>query len=177
MILETERLLLRPWEEGDLEALYELAKDPEVGPRCGWKPHKDVEESRYVLCRILMNDSTWALVDKASGALLGDISLMKLEAPDEQELGFWLGRPYWGRGYMPEAAQALIAYSFEELGLARLWCRHNKDNSQSARVQQKCGFSFYKEEEKHSLPQLGIEVCSVLNCLERETWLRNKSSR
>lgn len=174
MILETKRLLLRPWEEGDLEELFELAKDPEVGPRCGWKPHKDLEESRYVLCRLLMNDSTWALVDKAGGALLGDISLMKLEAPDERELGFWLGRPYWGQGFMPEAARALIDYGFGELGLERLWCRHNKDNGQSARVQQKCGFCFVREEEKHPLPQLGIEVCSVLNCLEREAWAQQK---
>ncbi len=177
MILETKRLRLRPWQESDLETLYQLCIDPEVGPRCGWKPHKDLEESRYVLCRLLMNDYTWALEDKESGAVLGDISLMKLDDPAERELGFWLGRPYWGRGYMPEAAQALLDYGFEELGLARIWCRHNRDNAQSARVQEKCGFVFHSEEAEHPLPQLGISVPSVLNCLDRQQWEKEKSRR
>lgn len=49
MELQTPRLLLRPWEESDAEALYELAKDPDVGPAAGWNVHKDVEESREII--------------------------------------------------------------------------------------------------------------------------------
>ena len=52
MNLETKRLILRPWEEKDVKALYELAKDEHVGPMCGWKPHQDEKESEYVLKNI-----------------------------------------------------------------------------------------------------------------------------
>ena len=55
MILHTSRLTLRPWEERDAEQLYKLASDPEVGPDCGWNPHKSLEESRELLPKLLMN--------------------------------------------------------------------------------------------------------------------------
>ena len=54
MKIETERLCLRYWEESDAEVLYEMAKDPDVGPACGWQPHKDIEETKEVLKNILM---------------------------------------------------------------------------------------------------------------------------
>ena len=58
MELQTPRLLLRPWEESDAEALYELAKDPDVGPAAGWNVHKDVEESREIIRTILSAPGT-----------------------------------------------------------------------------------------------------------------------
>ena len=59
--METERLILRPWQENDAETLYKYASDPDVGPRAGWPPHKSVEESREIIRTIFHNDRTWAI--------------------------------------------------------------------------------------------------------------------
>ena len=59
--METERLIFRPWQESDAEALYKYASDPDVGPRAGWPPHKSVEESREIIRTIFHNDRTWAI--------------------------------------------------------------------------------------------------------------------
>lgn len=180
MTLETKRLYLRPWEEGDEEALYQLAKDPEVGPDCGWKPHKDREESRYVLRRLLMNQYTWAIVEKDSGNVVGDISLMPhgtsshTENEAQREIGFWLGRPYWGRGYMPEACRRLMDYAFGELNCELLWCGHHVDNQKSHRVQEKCGFRYHYREEEHYFAQLGIRRSGIVNRITREEWAEQK---
>lgn len=59
--IETGRLILRPWRESDAESLFRYACDPDVGPRAGWPPHKDIEESRRVIRDIFTNDRTWAV--------------------------------------------------------------------------------------------------------------------
>lgn len=59
--METERLQLRPWREEDAEGLYRLASDPEVGPRAGWSPHRNIGESLEVIRTLLNNDHTWAI--------------------------------------------------------------------------------------------------------------------
>ena len=59
-MIETDRLILRPWLDTDAEALFRYASDPDVGPRAGWPPHKDIEESRRVIRDIFTNDRTWA---------------------------------------------------------------------------------------------------------------------
>ena len=64
VILETERLLLRPWEEKDAPALFKYASDPDVGPRAGWPPHKSIEESLGIIRTFFHNDHTWAMVLK-----------------------------------------------------------------------------------------------------------------
>ncbi len=180
MILTTPRLILRPWEAGDAEALYQLAKSPEVGPDCGWNPHKDLEESKWVLKNLLMNSYTWAIVRKASGEVIGDISLMPFgtsscaTSSTEGEIGFWLGRDYWGNGYMPEACKELLRYGFSNKGLSRIWCAHHTENHKSARVQEKCGFTFHHELADHYSSQLDKHFDSIVNSMSREDWMNSK---
>ncbi len=175
MILHTDRLLLRPWEENDGEQLYKLASDPEVGPDCGWNPHKSLEESRELLPKLLMNAYTWAIVLNETNEVIGDISLMPFGTSNcaknerQKEIGFWLGRPYWGNGYMPEACRELLRYAFEELNCELVWCAHHDKNNKSARVQEKCGFRFDHREE-HFAQQLGISLTSIVNSISREQW-------
>ncbi len=176
MILQTERLILRPWNDGDADTLYQLAKDPEVGPDCGWPPHKTLEVSQHVLKNMLMNSYTWAIVLKESGEVIGNISLMPFGTSScaandkEGEIGFWLGRPYWGNGYMPEACKEVQRYGFIEKGLNRIWCAHHKKNHKSARVQEKCNFRFDHEVEKHYSTQLDKYFDSIVNVLSKEDW-------
>ena len=63
-MMETERLLLRPWQESDAEALYRWASDPEVGPAAGWSPHTSVENSRDIIRTVLSEEGTFAVVPK-----------------------------------------------------------------------------------------------------------------
>ena len=148
MQLETERLILRPWKSEDAEELYLLARDPEIGPAAGWLPHENVEDSAQVLEHVLMVPETWAVVLKDTGKPAGSISLMPgsrshLPLPaDEAEIGYWIGRQYWGRGLIPEAAAALIDHGKEDLGLARIWCGWFDGNEKSRRVQEKLGFRY-----------------------------------
>ena len=73
--LETERLYLRPWTDDDAEALFELAKDPDVGPAAGWPAHKSVEESRDIIHNVLSAPETYAIVCKEDGRLIGSVGL------------------------------------------------------------------------------------------------------
>ena len=66
-MLETERILLRPWRESDAEMLYKYASDPEVGPRAGWPPHKSVEESLEIIRTVFNSDHIWAIELKDTG--------------------------------------------------------------------------------------------------------------
>lgn len=156
-MLETSRLLLRPWHREDVDELYELAKDPRVGPPCGWEPHKSREESQEVLQDILINGFTYAIYLKESNQIIGNIALIPYsesryaQAKKHAEIGFWLGYPYWGNGYMTEACSCLLKYGFEVQGLETIWGAHTADNNASMKVQKKCGFIFAYEDEKNNL--------------------------
>ena len=101
MVLDTKRLLLRPWEETDAETLYKYAKDPQVGPIAGWPPHTSVQNSRDIIRDILSAEETYAVVLKSTGEPVGSVGLMigdksNIEIrSDEGEIGYWLGVPYW----------------------------------------------------------------------------------
>lgn len=149
MILTTERLILRPWEESDAESLYEYAKDPQVGPIAGWPPHISVEDSREIIKSVLAVDETYAICKRQDNRAIGSIGLMRGEqsnldiSEDEGEIGYWIGVPFWGQGYVPEAVRELIRHGFEDLKLKRIWCGYFEGNEKSKRVQEKCGFSYH----------------------------------
>ena len=121
-ILTTKRLLLRPWLETDAESLYKYAKDPDIGLPAGWPPHKSVEESLDIIKNVLRGKESYAICEKDNNEAIGAIALKlngytdMTERDDECELGYWLGKPFWGRGYMPEAAAELLRHGFEDLG-------------------------------------------------------------
>ena len=173
-MLETKRLILRPWTEADAETLYEYAKDPRVGPAAGWPVHTDVEESRRIIREVLSAPETYAIVLKETGQPVGCISLKfhsdLAKADDECELGYWVGVPYWGRGIMPEAAEVLIRHAFEDLHVARIWCGYYDDNLQSRRVQEKCGFRYKWTTEQIEVPLMHEVRTGHVSCLTREEW-------
>lgn len=152
--METERLLLRPWREEDAEELYRLASDPEVGPRAGWSPHRNIGESREVIRTLLNNDHTWAIrlgrrqpaCENPSSPIVGCICYyLPCESnigigPHDAEVGYWVGRPWWNQGIATEALRLIIDYCFIEKGFHTLWADYRPDNPASGRVLQKCGF-------------------------------------
>lgn len=148
MVFETERFILREWREDDAEDLYGYARDPRVGPITGWVTHTDIEDSRKVLKDILMKPETYAIVWKETNRIIGSIGIMFKDQSDlvtndkECEIGFWLGVPYWGRGIMPEAVNAILIHIFDNLNMDKVWCGYFDGNTQSRRVQEKCGFKY-----------------------------------
>ena len=177
MILETKRLILRPWEATDAEECYKFAKDPRVGPAAGWPVHISVENSRQIIRDVLMKPETYAIVLKETGLPIGSIGLHHndlAEKEDEAELGYWIGVPYWGHGLVPEAAQELLRHSFEDLKLNRVWCGYYDGNDKSKRVQEKLGFKYQWKTENVPVPQMGETRKGYVNLLTKEEWLTNK---
>lgn len=178
MLLETKRLLLRPWQLSDAAALYRYASDPEVGPIAGWPPHQSVEESRHIISTVLKGPEAYALCLKENGEPVGAIELKLCghtdltEREDECELGYWLGRPFWGRGLMPEAAEALLHRAFIDLGMVKVWCGYYEGNAKSRRVQEKCGFRYQWTSYDVEVPLMQERRTGFVSCLSREEWER-----
>lgn len=152
--LETERLVLRPWRESDLQDLYRYARVDGVGQMAGWQPHPDLDMSRQVLNMFIEEKKTFALELKQNGKVIGSLGIEardeNLDLPEHlagRELGYVLSKDYWGRGLMPEAVKAVITYCFKELHYDYLSCAHFVWNAQSRRVIEKCGFAFEKQIE------------------------------
>ncbi len=144
-VIETERLVLRPWRETDAESLYEYAKDERIGPMAGWQPHKSLEDSLGLIREILTRDDYYAVTIKGEDRAVGSISVFQHSDtnPDKgSEIGYWIGVPFWGRGYIPEAVKAIMKYCFEERGDTIVWCGHYEGNDKSQRVIKKCGFTY-----------------------------------
>ena len=174
--LETDRLILRKWAEADAQSLFEYAKDADVGPIAGWPPHKSVEESLDVIRNVLNGEECYAICEKGSNRAIGAIELMlkgrtdRLKRDDECELGYWLGKPFWGRGYMPEAAREIIRRGFEDLGMNTIWCGYFDGNKKSKRVQEKLGFVYHHTCENMPVPLLCEVWTEHINVLTREHW-------
>lgn len=151
-IIETQRLILRPWLQSDAAALYALARDPEVGSAAGWPPHTSVENSLEVITDVFSAPETYAIVLKETGELVGCVGFNAGEAAnvaladDELELGYWVGKPYWGRGIATEAAQAIVDRGFIDLGLSGIWAVCFDGNERSRCVLEKLGFTHVRTE-------------------------------
>ncbi|MDO5439658.1 MAG: GNAT family N-acetyltransferase [Erysipelotrichaceae bacterium] len=177
MKMETERLFLRHWEENDAEALYEYAKDPDVGPIAGWPRHQNVEESLNIIRSVFTGEEDYAICLKTDNKAIGAISLKlnghtdMTDRDDECELGYWLGKPFWGQGIMPEAAKEILRHAFEDLSMHTVWCGYYEGNEKSRRVQEKCGFRFIHKTEGLEVPLMHETRTGYLNRLTKEEWL------
>lgn len=175
MILETDRLILRPWQEADAEDLYICASDPEVGPSAGWPPHTSVENSREIIRSVLSQPGIFAVCRKDNRPI-GSIGLHfngntdMTDRDDECELGYWIGKPFWGQGMIPEAADEILRYAFENLGMRAVWCGYYEGNTKSARVQEKLGFVYQHATEGLEVRAMGEIRTGHLNLMTKETW-------
>ena len=184
-MLETGRLILRRWEDSDAEDLFRLACDPDVGPIAGWPPHQSVEESREVIKNVFNGREAYAISLKkdmagADGARAGQaIGAIELklnghtdmtDRDDECELGYWLGKPFWGQGIMPEAAREMLRHAFEDCGMRKVWCGYYEGNHKSKRVQEKCGFKYQWKSENVDVPLMREKRTGHVNLMTREDW-------
>lgn len=150
IMIETERLILRHWHETDAAALFKYAGNPDVGPVAGWEPHTSVEYSREIIRTVFSAPEVYAVVLKDVGEPVGSCGIMfpaSVHSAEmnrgEAEIGYWIGKPFWGRGLIPEAVCALLSRCFDGLGLDTVWCGYYEGNFKSKRVIEKCGFRFH----------------------------------
>jgi RimJ/RimL family protein N-acetyltransferase len=153
VFLETDRLILRRFTEGDVDNLVELDSDPEVMRFInGGRPTPRDEIESVELPAFLAyyerfaGYGFWAAVEKASGRFLGWFHLRPVEgAPDDEvELGYRLRRSAWGKGYATEGSRALIDKAFAELGARRVFATTMVVNVASRRVMEKAGLRFVR---------------------------------
>lgn len=175
-MLTTKRLLLRHWRDSDADSLFAYAQDPDVGPIAGWPPHRSAEESLDVIRNVLSGAECYAICEAGRDTAIGAAELIltdrpgRTDRPDECELGYWLGKPFWGRGYMPEAAGELLRRGFEELGMSRIWCCYYEGNQKSRRVQEKLGFVPHSVAENVPVPLLNEVRTEHINLLTKDRW-------
>ena len=151
--IETERLVLRPFLQTDLEDFFAYASVDGVGEMAGWKHHENRQKTQQILDNFILEDKTFAIFHKKDEKVIGSLGVEKYgmeHALSEffdykgREIGFVLSKDYWGKGIMVEAVNAVLDYLFKELDFDFLTCGYYNFNNQSKRVQQKCGFKPYR---------------------------------
>ena len=146
--LETDRLILRQFKIEDAEDMHNnWTTDAEVTRFLTWSPHPDIEFTKGLLENWIGKYSeptwyNWAIELKETGEVVGNISVVKLnERIEAADIGYCMGKAWWGKGIMPEALRAVIAYLFEKVGLNRVAACHDVNNPKSGRVMQKAGMT------------------------------------
>lgn len=147
--LETERLLLRKFQIDDAPIMYQnWTSDEEVTKYLTWATHQSLQDTQdYVNFCISSYDNPqsyrWLIIEKDSQQLIGDISVVSIEDKTKTAgLGWVLARQHWGKGYMPEAANTVLDYLFEQVGFNRIYAVHDSQNPQSGRVMEKIGMTY-----------------------------------
>jgi ribosomal-protein-alanine N-acetyltransferase len=149
----TERLILRPWEKSDLNDFYEYASVPGVGEMAGWPHHKTKRTTRQIMQLFIEGKSVFAIELQNNKKVIGSIGFHSSWVNEDsdyghlkaKDIGYTLSKDYWGQGLTPEAAKALIDWSFSNLDIDAITVVHFRDNYQSKRVVEKCGFTFIRE--------------------------------
>lgn len=150
-ILETDRLILRPFRREDATAVFEgWESDPEVAKYMFWISHNDINKTKewleFEIGQVKKNDwYRYALVLKESNELVGTALIYYEEEVECWEVGYNLGRKYWGKGYATEAMKSVIEFAKEELGITELVGRYAKENPASGNVMKKLGFRYEKD--------------------------------
>ncbi|MFZ5828823.1 MAG: GNAT family N-acetyltransferase [Planctomycetota bacterium] len=143
--ITTARLVLRPLTLNDAADVQRLAGDFDIASTALLIPHPYEDGLAERWLRSLPEQwergeaATFAITFRKGGELLGAIGLTVCKTHARAELGYWIGKPYWGQGYCTEAAAALVDFGFTHLTLNRVFAHHFVRNPASGRVLQKIG--------------------------------------
>jgi ribosomal-protein-alanine N-acetyltransferase len=145
--LITERLLLRPFVLADAPVVQRLAGEKAIAEMTVAIPHPyedGMAEAWIGTHRQAFDEdkeAVFAITLRENGFLVGCIGLTINREHVRAELGYWIGKPYWGNGYCTEAARAMVRFGFGELGLNRIHAIHFRRNPASGRVMAKIGMT------------------------------------
>lgn len=178
--LSTDRLALRAFRPSDADDVFAYSSDPRIGHDAGWPAHRSIEDSLSFINDIASQGHVWAIVfngtvseSKPGGTVIGSIGLIPDPARTYDKvlmLGYAIGASFWGSGLATEAARAVIAYGFEQLGLEAVSCTCYPWNAASKRVIDKCGFEY---EGRRRLAEIGQDRSPedfLCHLLVQERW-------
>jgi ribosomal-protein-alanine N-acetyltransferase len=172
-VLQTRRLLLRPFEVGDAPVVQRLAGAPEVALMTQNIPHP--YEDGMAEAWIASHGPAWEegrllalAITSAGDGLVGTVSLRVTPAHRRGELGYWVGLPFWNRGYATEASAGLVDFGFRELALNRIQARHLPRNPASGRVMEKLGMRFEGIQRQYLLVRGAFEDLAMYAVLRSD---------
>lgn len=159
MKLNTERLVLRPLQQSDVPVMHTLCNDPDVSAPIADMPYPYPVEAAAgtveAMQHLMASGEVYAFAvvprDSKSSELVGIVYLIPNPVYQHAELIYWLGKPYWGKGYATEAAHAVLTFAFGPLKLHRVYASVFRGNTASAHVLEKCGMQFEGMQREHIL--------------------------
>ena len=168
--IETKRLILRNIVEADAEDIYSYCKEVSVGLNAGWPPHKDIEDTKFIMAQIFIGQPlVFGIVLKPTNKIIGTVGLLKdpkRANPNAMMLGYAMGEEYWGQGIMTEASKAVMNYGFSLPDIDIITCCCYTYNNRSRRVIEKCGFEYEgcirQAEKRYDGQVLDFESFSLL---------------
>lgn len=175
-ILETDRVILRPFTEGDAADMFRnWASDDEVTQFLTWPTHTELRVTEGIVAIWASRNGDpenyqWAITIKESGEVIGSLSLMNLDNRNEScEVGYCIGKRWWNRGIMTEILREVIRFGFQEVGFERIAARHDITNPASGRVMEKCGMQYEGTLRKVLKNSRGVLVdCKYYSILKEE---------
>lgn len=150
-ILETERLMLRPFNINDIQEVFECwQSDPDVARYMMWESSNDIEKAREFIefeMSMIQGDKwyRWCIVDKKYHTIYGTCLIYYNDEESSWDIAYNLGKKYWGKGYTTEAMKEVINFAAHTLGIKECIAAHAVENPASGRVIEKLGFQFEKE--------------------------------
>ncbi|PZU86387.1 MAG: GNAT family N-acetyltransferase [Shinella sp.] len=178
-VLLSQRLVMRAPHEEDIDALAHLANNAAIATMVSRMPHPyTMKDAADFVRRTNIGEigkCVYAITKAVNGEFLGCCGLEPHSSDDETlEIGYWLGEPYWNKGYATEAAHALIDMAFRTRDIERIDARCRVTNVASRRVIQKCGFQFQGSGMVGNLATGGMMPVEWYR-LDRKTWMSLKS--
>ena len=174
-MLETDRLVLRPFVREDAQPMYDnWASDPAVTKFLSWPSYKCVEDAHEILniwlkCYEKPDFYQWAIVLKELGQPIGSISVVNSDdRVDMAEIGYCIGKSWWGRGIMPEAMSAVMDYLFRQVQMQRIEAGHDPENPASGAVLRKCGLKYEGTLRRRIRSNRGITDVNWYSVLKEE---------
>ncbi|WP_071704827.1 GNAT family N-acetyltransferase [Murdochiella vaginalis] len=175
-IIETPRLILRPFTMDDAEAMFRnWHADEEVTKFLTWQAVKSVEETKAVLQSWVTSYADpsfyqWAIELKELQEGIGSLSVVgKEERTDTVHIGYAIGKKWWHKGITTEAFQAIIPFLFQEVGANRIESQHDPNNPHSGQVMKKCGLTYEGTLRQADRSNQGIVDAAIYSLL-REEW-------
>jgi len=176
-VIETERLLLRPFSLSDAEDVERLAGDPGISDTTLNIPHPYEKGmgTEWISTHQPMFEkgelANFAVTLRNGGDLIGAIGLIVNRRHNRAELGYWIGKPYWGKGFCTEAAESILEYGFTQLNLNRIFASYLTRNPSSGRVMEKLHMLREGLHRQHALKN-GCYEDLVMHAILKEEWKR-----
>lgn len=173
--IETHRLILRRFTSDDSDCMFNnWASDEDISKYMRWQQHENIEETKMIINQWLLdyNRSSfyiWAITLKESDEPIGSIGLFIINENDLcGDVGYSIGKKYWGQGITTEALRAVLGFAFENIGFNRIETYHSINNPASGKVMQKSGMMFEGFAKQKYKSISGLEDCNMYSILKED---------